>query len=216
MATDCKVKHRRYEQVGERARELREYLGINMLYTFDITKQIECLVGQTFGSLGELHLDVFERDEEDLAFVTFDPFLTLHVHREIWIDARRGEPKSRFILAHELGHVLLHGYLRQAFSENEKLHLKSFPEEERAEPQANWFAEQFLAPDHLARNCKDEIGVCLQFDFPADYAQHRMTRLRNRRVSYVGEACRECSNFTLIRTGTCLKCETCGAIIEAT
>jgi ribonucleoside-diphosphate reductase alpha chain len=28
---------------------------------------------------------------------------------------------------------------------------------------------------------------------------------------YVGEACSECGNFTMVRNGTCLKCETCGA-----
>ena len=27
---------------------------------------------------------------------------------------------------------------------------------------------------------------------------------------YEGEACRECGNFTLVRNGTCLKCDTCG------
>ena len=28
---------------------------------------------------------------------------------------------------------------------------------------------------------------------------------------YVGEACNECQNFTLVRNGTCLKCDTCGS-----
>jgi ribonucleoside-diphosphate reductase alpha chain len=28
---------------------------------------------------------------------------------------------------------------------------------------------------------------------------------------YEGEACEECGNFTLVRNGTCLKCDTCGA-----
>jgi ribonucleoside-diphosphate reductase alpha chain len=28
---------------------------------------------------------------------------------------------------------------------------------------------------------------------------------------YEGEACEECGNFTLLRNGTCLKCDTCGA-----
>jgi ribonucleoside-diphosphate reductase alpha chain len=28
---------------------------------------------------------------------------------------------------------------------------------------------------------------------------------------YEGEACRECGNFTLVRNGTCLKCDTCGS-----
>ena len=27
---------------------------------------------------------------------------------------------------------------------------------------------------------------------------------------YEGEACSECGNFTLLRNGTCLKCNTCG------
>jgi hypothetical protein len=27
---------------------------------------------------------------------------------------------------------------------------------------------------------------------------------------YEGESCRECGNFTLLRNGTCLKCDTCG------
>ena len=28
---------------------------------------------------------------------------------------------------------------------------------------------------------------------------------------FTGEACGECGNFTLVRNGTCLKCDTCGA-----
>ncbi|MCX7322838.1 MAG: hypothetical protein NTZ14_00035, partial [Hyphomicrobiales bacterium] len=28
---------------------------------------------------------------------------------------------------------------------------------------------------------------------------------------YVGDSCGECGNFTLVRNGTCLKCDTCGS-----
>jgi ribonucleoside-diphosphate reductase alpha chain len=28
---------------------------------------------------------------------------------------------------------------------------------------------------------------------------------------YLGEACGECQNFTLVQNGTCKKCDTCGA-----
>jgi ribonucleoside-diphosphate reductase alpha chain len=28
---------------------------------------------------------------------------------------------------------------------------------------------------------------------------------------YQGDACGECGNFTLVRNGTCLKCDTCGS-----
>lgn len=30
-------------------------------------------------------------------------------------------------------------------------------------------------------------------------------------LGYVGEACPDCANFTLVRNGTCLKCDTCGS-----
>ena len=32
-----------------------------------------------------------------------------------------------------------------------------------------------------------------------------------RMKGYVGESCPDCANFTLVRNGTCLKCDTCGS-----
>jgi len=40
----------------------------------------------------------------------------------------------------------------------------------------------------------------------------RLERIRAARIKgYEGDSCEECGNFTLIRNGTCLKCDTCGA-----
>jgi ribonucleoside-diphosphate reductase alpha chain len=40
----------------------------------------------------------------------------------------------------------------------------------------------------------------------------RMEKIREARMKgYVGDACGECGNFTLVRNGTCLKCDTCGS-----
>ncbi len=36
-------------------------------------------------------------------------------------------------------------------------------------------------------------------------------RAEARMKGYIGEACPECANFTLVRNGTCMKCDTCGA-----
>ncbi len=44
---------------------------------------------------------------------------------------------------------------------------------------------------------------------PVDGVAER--RAEARMKGYVGEACPECANFTLVRNGTCLKCETCGS-----
>jgi ribonucleoside-diphosphate reductase alpha chain len=36
-------------------------------------------------------------------------------------------------------------------------------------------------------------------------------RVEARIKGYEGEACGDCGNFTLVRNGTCLKCDTCGS-----
>jgi ribonucleoside-diphosphate reductase alpha chain len=41
-------------------------------------------------------------------------------------------------------------------------------------------------------------------------AQAAEKRAEARAKGYEGEACTECGNFTLVRNGTCLKCDTCG------
>jgi len=38
-----------------------------------------------------------------------------------------------------------------------------------------------------------------------------LRRAQARMKGYEGDACDECGNFTLVRNGTCLKCDTCGA-----
>jgi len=107
MSTDYKVRFRPYARVAELALDARKKLGVAHYFTFNIVKLIRTLVGETFGKLGELHLDIFEDNPDRLAYVSFNP-LMLHVDREIWELAGLGDPKSRFILAHELGHLLMH------------------------------------------------------------------------------------------------------------
>ncbi|HST04395.1 MAG TPA: vitamin B12-dependent ribonucleotide reductase [Chloroflexia bacterium] len=43
---------------------------------------------------------------------------------------------------------------------------------------------------------------------PADAKSEAMAEARLK--GYEGESCRECGNFTLVRNGTCMKCNTCG------
>ncbi|MCI4660437.1 MAG: vitamin B12-dependent ribonucleotide reductase [Neomegalonema sp.] len=46
-------------------------------------------------------------------------------------------------------------------------------------------------------------------DRPA--ANPNKARIEARMKGYEGDSCGECGNFTLVRNGTCLKCDTCGA-----
>ena len=41
----------------------------------------------------------------------------------------------------------------------------------------------------------------------AQIAQLREARIKG----YEGDACNDCGSFTLVRNGTCLKCDSCGA-----
>ncbi len=36
-------------------------------------------------------------------------------------------------------------------------------------------------------------------------------RMKAMMQGYTGDMCPECSNFTMVRNGTCLKCDTCGS-----
>ncbi|MBN43873.1 MAG: ribonucleoside-diphosphate reductase, adenosylcobalamin-dependent [Alphaproteobacteria bacterium] len=50
-----------------------------------------------------------------------------------------------------------------------------------------------------------------QLDLEYVVQEERSMRIRQARLQgYEGDACAECGNFTLVRNGTCLKCDTCG------
>jgi ribonucleoside-diphosphate reductase alpha chain len=43
-------------------------------------------------------------------------------------------------------------------------------------------------------------------------ADPRLAKIREARMKgYEGDSCGECGNFTLVRNGTCMKCDTCGS-----
>jgi ribonucleoside-diphosphate reductase alpha chain len=48
---------------------------------------------------------------------------------------------------------------------------------------------------------------------PTQEGEHRLQhQIRNARLrGYEGDMCRECGQFTMVRNGTCLKCDTCGS-----
>ena len=70
-----------------------------------------------------------------------------------------------------------------------------------------------LAPGYAAAP-EPRVGVLdLPFTPPLPAASGPSVtdrRVEARMKGYEGEACPECANFTLVRNGTCLKCDTCG------
>ena len=77
--------------------------------------------------------------------------------------------------------------------------------EERAKQLSEEIAEEEGATDELFDS--DAIE-----DARADAKQVEADRRAKAIMQgYTGDACSECSNFTMVRNGTCLKCDTCGA-----
>jgi ribonucleoside-diphosphate reductase alpha chain len=56
------------------------------------------------------------------------------------------------------------------------------------------------------------FAAVLQASAALDTPDTRVEQIRAARMKgYEGDSCSECGNFTLVRNGTCLKCDTCGS-----
>jgi len=66
-------------------------------------------------------------------------------------------------------------------------------------------ATQAADAPSVSETLKTELKGSTAIDSRAE--KIRMARARG----YEGDSCHECGNFTLVRNGTCLKCDTCGS-----
>ena len=60
----------------------------------------------------------------------------------------------------------------------------------------------------------EKVSVSLESEpnFSTNTIDNKQTAIKKARIQgYEGEACGECGNFTLVRNGTCMKCNTCGS-----
>jgi ribonucleoside-diphosphate reductase alpha chain len=59
----------------------------------------------------------------------------------------------------------------------------------------------------------DQLDLRIDPQDARGHAKHAASekRAEARAKGYEGEACGECGNFTLVRNGTCMKCDTCGS-----
>jgi predicted metalloprotease len=183
-------------------------------HSFNVCDFVLGNLTERFTSKGRLQIEFYDRCKgDDPAYVTFKP-LTLHVDRKIWKSAGEGEVYARYIIAHEIGHIVLHDEFAVAFSDEEAAQLKYLQDEESGEWQANVFAGYFLAPDHVALKLQDAdvlAGLCVITD---ELAAKRLKEAKNGKVklnpTYEGEMCGWCGNFTLARNGNTTNCDTCG------
>lgn len=144
--------------IAERAHHYRRAFGISDIVYVDIIDLLEFKVSEF---ISDFRLMV--RRDIDLAYAaetTIDP-PRIYVRESIYDSACEGDPDSRRILAHELGHLLLHnnitGPMQKNFNgyEEQIIDMNSL---ESTEDQADIFARNFLAPVYLAFSYRNDIG----------------------------------------------------------
>jgi hypothetical protein len=158
---DYIVKFLREEEIERIALTWLHEAGVLNRPNFNIVYFVTGFLSRRLRKKGPLNFRFFDAGpDDDPAFVTFNP-LTLHVDREIWEWADQGDPKARFVIAHEIGHLILHDHFATAFSDDPEVRIKSFPNEYSAEWQANTFAYYFLLPTHIV-TAYDDVETLIQ------------------------------------------------------
>jgi hypothetical protein len=169
------------------------------------------------------------------AFVSADRS-TVYVREGLIRAATNGDPEAVFDVTHEVGHIVLHRaqvpLARMATRDN---HYKFLQPEESAEHQANVFTRTFLMTDEevalyptaeaLSENCFTPLHQAVLRLAEYGRTTGRMLRKATRNVAntrgrdemlqarlkgYEHMRCGDCRNFTLVRSGSCLTCDTCG------
>jgi hypothetical protein len=215
MRRDYKVEFRREEVIAaeagaRRVRARNETFGYFNVATFI---RLGLPLDPKIGPISIVH-DTTASDPP--AFVTYKPRRTLHIDREIWELMDQGEPESRFVGAHEAGHLVLHDHRAQAFSGNPELQIKFAKNEYSAEWQADTFADHLLLPTRLVVAINNEKEL-MNFGVTGELVERRLKAVRTKPVLISrnpGDACTNCGNFSLAGTGLRLRCNVCFVDVE--
>ena len=213
--SDRKVPYRSARQIKGIVQDLVARCGMQGLLSIDIVRLIEGYLKPKLE--GGLKIELYDQVKgQPPAYVSYEP-LTLHVDREIWGDARQGEPGARYILAHEVGHIVMHKHHDLGYSFGEGPQLQAPPEEERAEWQADVFGHFLMVTDNALIEDAPLLHKAADIGAPiwvvANVRQYDAARdifVFIAGPAYAGDPCGGCGNFSLSRQGLELKCETCG------
>jgi hypothetical protein len=192
-----------------------------------IAKGIDSVVTTRGRKKGKLAIKFFDRefDQDDPAYVKFardqrDNYVTLYVDRRIWNLAENGDSYASEILAHEIGHILLHDHYANAFSTDgsEQKLFAGTTKEDFAEWQAITFAGHLLVPAYVVQKFDDANILAAATNAPDKIIRERMCAVRTikkvLKPIYEGDMCVKCTHFTLVREGCATRCDTCGNRVQ--
>ena len=146
-------------------------------------------------------------DRTDLAHIEDDDLLPDSVGRgEAYKKVDRGNTDSPSTNSAELSSLVSPGYVRGRLR---VLDGGVTSEIENPVAEARSEGEFSMALPASAGAAQGAVSVGIRY---TSDAENQTARVREARIKgYEGDPCSECGNFTLLRNGTCLKCNTCGA-----
>lgn len=155
MVRGIKVAPTSRKALRAQAEDMRTQLGITNPY-FPILELVDLGLGQLFP---QYIVDVVPDGElgNDHALTIPDERVIM-IREDVYVGAFQGRGRDRFTLAHEVGHLLLHGGIRLARTSGRSQTLHK-PYED-SEWQADVFAAELLMPVESAQACYPSVG-CL-------------------------------------------------------
>jgi Zn-dependent peptidase ImmA (M78 family) len=151
--------------IESRAQHLRASLGLADESVFNI---VELLEKELPKAIKDFRLEVLPRSQEQEIYSTTVP-LRMFVTEHIYNLARQGDARSRFMVAHELGHLLLH---------HKSVQLRASGRSKTAESEASKFALAFLIPLSIARGFNDPNLLSLYCKVDRKVAEMRMLSVK--------------------------------------
>lgn len=214
VGDDFKVSRRYREDIVKLAAQWRAAnLAWATANSFDVVRLLQEFVLPTLLKYGrEIVLRIVDDDWElpdgwvdwDNGEVCFQNF--------VWEQALASEPHGRLVVAHEIGHLLLHRDQSFAFSKGLEKKLNFLEPEESAEQQANWFASALLVPDSVLRRLSDlDVYSAATLTLVGE----QVIRVRRRQLTlekhhFTGDQCPRCSSMSVVQRGVVTACINCG------
>jgi uncharacterized protein DUF955 len=235
--TNHKVRFRSEEEIADIAARCWAISRRQRPFTFDVVgfltevlllEGIDYVVPTRGRKKGRLAIKFFDREftQDDPAYVEFaknqrDNYVTLNADKCIWRKAKRGDSDACEILAHEIGHILLHDHYANAFSSDvtqQKL-FAGTSKEDFAEWQAITFASHLMVPTYVAQRFPRIDILTAATNAPERLVAARLETVKNTKkilsAIYEEDVCSRCGNLTLLRSGHLITCATCGGVIPA-
>lgn len=224
IRNDHYVRWRDYPSINTIAKELRVRAGLSDCWSFSVTDFIIKFLKPQLNEIEAFEIKLFNmRQNESPARVTYNP-LILWVNIKTWKHAELGYSYAKYILAHEIGHIILHNHDAKAFSDDPRSWIKSSKNERSAEWQANTFADCFLVSDNALSQLDGIDSVATACKVSKVMAGRRIAAFghneegnafyqENEHLNAGG--CIHCGNHSVELNGKVFRCQTCGSYMDA-